>query len=81
MWIGTLLCKQSKGDCVKGLSLLLNVEAHGVASPLGEGGAQPSVSFVCGLGPGRLEPWGPLTGRQSAGDPRGAWSPEDLGCT
>ena len=39
-------------------SLLLNVEAREVASPPGEGGAQPSVSFVCGHGPGRLEPRG-----------------------
>ena len=44
-------------------SLLLNVEAREVASPPGEGGAQPSVSFVCGHGPGRLEPRGPPTGR------------------
>ena len=72
MWTGTLLCKQSKGDRVKGLSLLLNVEAHGVASPLGKGGAQPSVSFVCGCGPGRLEPRGPPTGRLGTPEVPGA---------
>lgn len=51
-----------------------------MASSLGEGGAQPLWSFVCGLGPGRLETLGTSDRLwQSAGDPRGAWSPEDLG--
>lgn len=58
MWTGApLLAWQAKADCVKGLSLLLNVEARGVP---GEGGAQPSGSPLCAPGPGQAEALGDL---------------------